>query len=244
MDRLAQFASDNMISEDEKEKDNNKNDESNEDKQSAMKIFHKTNVFETFQKYCKNIIENHKGMKLEDMLSLQVALINFAAQCYPEKHNYIASMLDEAVEMIVKFDKKEKLGANKDISSQTNTNTNTKGGVGHNDENNNKNKNKESQNEEPPSEIDPIMSEKIDLSTIEPSEININQTATEHISKMLVTPVQSLALKVLQYPSYLILVKFVKNDNDMKQIAVDIVRSLVNLPKSNPNIYIETPEQV
>lgn len=46
-------------------------------------------MFPLFHKYSTQIIESKPDMKLCDILSLQVALVNFAAGCYPERLAYL-----------------------------------------------------------------------------------------------------------------------------------------------------------
>eukprot|EP01084_Bolivina_argentea_P140784 247437_1 len=65
-------------------------------------IFLNKDIFSIFQDYCKQIITKHKKMTLNDILALYVELVNFAAQCYPGRDEYIASMLDETLRVIDK----------------------------------------------------------------------------------------------------------------------------------------------
>merc|ERR1719229_1079921 len=65
-------------------------------------IFQEKDIFAIFQDYCKQIITKHKKMTLDDILALYVELVNFAAQCYPGKDEYIGSMMDETLAIIQK----------------------------------------------------------------------------------------------------------------------------------------------
>jgi len=57
-------------------------------------LFKQEDVFPKFQECCKTIIAKPKSkMKLQDLLSLQCALVNFAAQCYPGEDKYIADVI-------------------------------------------------------------------------------------------------------------------------------------------------------
>lgn len=63
-------------------------------------------MFPLFRKYAEQIIESQKtskaGLNLgDDVLPLQVALVNFAARCYPERLNYVDSVLEYSVSVIV-----------------------------------------------------------------------------------------------------------------------------------------------
>merc|ERR1719229_2173710 len=65
-------------------------------------LFGQRDIFAIFQNYCKEIIEKHKKMTLDDILALYVELVNFAAQCYPGKDEYIGTMMDETLRVIEK----------------------------------------------------------------------------------------------------------------------------------------------
>merc|ERR1719361_2741020 len=53
-------------------------------------------VFPIFQKNCADIVEKAKKMKLEDKLSVQTALVNFASSCYPGKDDYVKAAVTVA----------------------------------------------------------------------------------------------------------------------------------------------------
>jgi len=64
-------------------------------------VFGKEDVFPKFQECCKAIIAKPKSkMKLQDLLSLQCALVNFAAQCYPGEDKYIAEVIKSVYEIL------------------------------------------------------------------------------------------------------------------------------------------------
>jgi len=65
-------------------------------------LFGERDIFAIFQNYCRDIIDKHKKMTLDDILALYVELVNFAAQCYPGKDEYIGTMLDETLRVIAK----------------------------------------------------------------------------------------------------------------------------------------------
>jgi len=64
-------------------------------------LFGQEDVFPKFQDCCKAIIAKPKSkMKLQDLLSLQCALVNFAAQCYPGEDKYIAEVIKSVYEIL------------------------------------------------------------------------------------------------------------------------------------------------
>jgi len=64
-------------------------------------VFGQEDVFPKFQECCKAIIAKPKSkMKLQDLLSLQCALVNFAAQCYPGEDKYIAEVIKSVFEIL------------------------------------------------------------------------------------------------------------------------------------------------
>lgn len=64
-------------------------------------LFGQEDVFPKFQECCKTIIAKPKSkMKLQDLLSLQCALVNFAAQCYPGEDKYIAEVIQSVYEIL------------------------------------------------------------------------------------------------------------------------------------------------
>eukprot|EP01084_Bolivina_argentea_P227891 384972_1 len=70
--------------------------------QENKEIFQEKDIFAIFQNYCKQIITKHKKMTLDDILALYVELVNFAAQCYPGRDEYIGTMMDETLSIIEK----------------------------------------------------------------------------------------------------------------------------------------------
>jgi len=64
-------------------------------------VFGQEDVFPKFQECCKAIVAKPKSkMKLQDLLSLQCALVNFAAQCYPGEDKYIAEVIKSVYEIL------------------------------------------------------------------------------------------------------------------------------------------------
>jgi len=64
-------------------------------------LFAQEDVFPKFQDCCQVIIAKPKSkMKLGDLLSLQCALVNFAAQCYPGEDKYIAEVIKSVYEIL------------------------------------------------------------------------------------------------------------------------------------------------
>ncbi|ETO08946.1 vacuolar sorting protein [Reticulomyxa filosa] len=64
--------------------------------------FQDKNVFETFEQQVKEIIQKHTKLTIDDTLGLYVELVNFAAQCYPGKDDYVVSMIKESLHTIQK----------------------------------------------------------------------------------------------------------------------------------------------
>lgn len=63
--------------------------------------FRKEDVFPKFQQCCQTIINKPKSkMKLEDLLSLQCSLVNFAAQCYPTEDKYVADVVNSVYQLL------------------------------------------------------------------------------------------------------------------------------------------------
>lgn len=79
MDRLSSFALDNR-----------------------EKIPDDLKMFPIFHKYTQKVIESNSTLTLNDILSLQVALVNFTSKCYPEKLKYIDHILQYSSETIGK----------------------------------------------------------------------------------------------------------------------------------------------
>eukprot|EP01083_Nonionella_stella_P020516 56903_1 len=59
-------------------------------------------MFLMFQKYSSEVIEKNEKMSLKDVLSIQVALVDFASKLYPEKLVYIDRVLGFSVEVLHK----------------------------------------------------------------------------------------------------------------------------------------------
>jgi len=78
MDRLASFAS------------------------SSPKALEGIKAFNIFTQYISKIIQQEAKLKLQDILSLQVSLLNFALKAYPEKMNYVDHILRFCGQLIEK----------------------------------------------------------------------------------------------------------------------------------------------
>jgi len=59
-------------------------------------------MFPLFHKYSSEVIENNSKIPLEDILQLQVALVNFASNVYPERIDYIDNVLGFSVQVLEK----------------------------------------------------------------------------------------------------------------------------------------------
>lgn len=59
-------------------------------------------MFPLFHRYSSQIIESKADMKLHDILALQVALVNFASRCYPDRLQYINHVHEFSISSIVK----------------------------------------------------------------------------------------------------------------------------------------------
>lgn len=66
-------------------------------------------MFPLFHKHTSKIIQSSAKMPLVDVLSLQVALVNFATKCYPERLQYIDQILAFSVTVLEKAGR-EKVG--------------------------------------------------------------------------------------------------------------------------------------
>lgn len=62
-------------------------------KESPEQIPSDLEMFPLFHKHTSNITESSGKMPLGDILALQVALVNFASKCYPERIEYIDNVL-------------------------------------------------------------------------------------------------------------------------------------------------------
>lgn len=63
-------------------------------------ILQEVQLFEIFSNQVSSIIANRQFLPPEDMVSLQVALINLALKCYPNKFEYIDQVMLSSVEVI------------------------------------------------------------------------------------------------------------------------------------------------
>jgi len=66
------------------------------------KIPSEINIFALFHKHSSQIIKAKTKMKLEDILSLQAALLNFSSKCYPEKLEYADHVLGFTADVLSK----------------------------------------------------------------------------------------------------------------------------------------------
>lgn len=75
---------------------------SNFAKESPENIPSSIDMFPMFLKHSSQLIESSPKMPIEDTLSLQVALVNFASTVYPDRHNYIDHVLGLSVQVLEK----------------------------------------------------------------------------------------------------------------------------------------------
>lgn len=73
---------------------------SNFAKNSPENIPTDVEMFPLFHKHCSQIIQSSTKMLLVDILSLQVALVNFSTKCYPEQLHYIDNVLGFSVKVL------------------------------------------------------------------------------------------------------------------------------------------------
>lgn len=66
-------------------------------------------IFNTFTKYVAKLIHNQTAMELKDILSLQVALLNFAIKCYPDRLDYVDHVLAFCSQLLSKLGGTRKL---------------------------------------------------------------------------------------------------------------------------------------
>eukprot|EP00456_Euglypha_rotunda_P081987 TRINITY_DN803_c0_g1_i5.p1 TRINITY_DN803_c0_g1~~TRINITY_DN803_c0_g1_i5.p1 ORF type:complete len:714 (+),score=128.95 TRINITY_DN803_c0_g1_i5:239-2143(+) len=78
---------------------------SNYAKEQPDNIPKEVEMFPLFHKYTSKIIESSIKMPLGDILQLQVALVNFATKCYPERIDYIDHVLGFSNEVLTKTGK-------------------------------------------------------------------------------------------------------------------------------------------
>eukprot|EP00299_Pterocystis_sp_00344_P019154 c952_g1_i1.p1 GENE.c952_g1_i1~~c952_g1_i1.p1 ORF type:complete len:798 (-),score=170.57 c952_g1_i1:105-2498(-) len=64
-------------------------------------------IFNTFTKYVAKLIQNQTSMELKDILSLQVALLNFAIKCYPDRLDYVDHVLAFCSQLLSKLGTKK-----------------------------------------------------------------------------------------------------------------------------------------
>lgn len=64
-------------------------------------------MFPLFHTHTNNITQSSGKMALGDILALQVALVNFASKCYPERVQYIDSVLGFSVKVLEKATKEK-----------------------------------------------------------------------------------------------------------------------------------------
>lgn len=60
-------------------------------------------LFEVFSDQVASIIANRQHLPPEDMVALQVALVNLALKCYPERVDYIDKVMLNSVEVPTKL---------------------------------------------------------------------------------------------------------------------------------------------
>jgi len=84
MDRLAKFASENPA------------------------LFSENDVFPVFQEQCEKLVTKRKKMAVTDKLELQVSLVNFATNCYPDQHDYVIGVWKTCLKLIRKVESKGK----------------------------------------------------------------------------------------------------------------------------------------
>ncbi|KAH1015164.1 hypothetical protein HUJ05_012933 [Dendroctonus ponderosae] len=65
----------------------------------GVNILKEVQLFEVFSVQISSIISNRQYLPPEDMVSLQVALINLALKCYPDRIDYIDEVMLSSVEM-------------------------------------------------------------------------------------------------------------------------------------------------
>lgn len=56
-------------------------------------------LFEVFSNQISSIIANREYLPPEDMVALQVALVNLALKCYPDRIDYIDKVMLSSVEV-------------------------------------------------------------------------------------------------------------------------------------------------
>uniref|UniRef100_A0A7S2VUF8 Vacuolar protein sorting-associated protein 35 n=1 Tax=Norrisiella sphaerica TaxID=552664 RepID=A0A7S2VUF8_9EUKA len=85
---------------------------SNFAKTNPGKIPSDINIFALFHKHSSQIIKAKTKMALEDILSLQAALLNFSSKCYPEKLEYADHVLGFTADVLSKSGTTDGLDAN------------------------------------------------------------------------------------------------------------------------------------
>lgn len=83
-------------------------------KESPHAVPNSLDMFALFHKYSSEVIEGNPSMPLDDILSLQVALVNFATNVYPNNIQYVDQTLGFSVQVLDKSGQK-KVDANSAI---------------------------------------------------------------------------------------------------------------------------------
>lgn len=68
-------------------------------KGNPTSILREVQLFEVFSDQVASIITNRLHLPPEDMVALQVALVNLALKCYPDRVDYIDKVLLNSVEV-------------------------------------------------------------------------------------------------------------------------------------------------
>lgn len=67
-------------------------------------------MFPIFQKHSSQVVEAKDKMSCKDVLTIQVALMNFATKCYPTRLDYIDNVLEYSSKILAKFSETESPG--------------------------------------------------------------------------------------------------------------------------------------
>lgn len=65
----------------------------------GVNILQEVQLFEVFSNQISSIIANREYLPPEDMVALQVALVNLALKCYPDRIDYIDKVMLSSVEV-------------------------------------------------------------------------------------------------------------------------------------------------
>ncbi|ELU14760.1 hypothetical protein CAPTEDRAFT_161426 [Capitella teleta] len=68
-------------------------------KEEGSGIPNEIQLFDIFSQQIAQVIQNRPDMPPEDIVALQVALINLALKCYPDKHDYVDKVLETTEEI-------------------------------------------------------------------------------------------------------------------------------------------------